>query len=352
MSTKEKVLNELYRNKGIETSGEQLAKICGVSRTAIWKAVNTLRQEGHSITGTTKGGYLLSENANVFSDSLVKEYISSNFPELSECRLECFKEIDSTNTYAKRLLAENGNLRDSLGNLTDAGKKFHKSVVIAESQTAGRGRLGRSFISPLNTGIYITLIYAPEGGVQNPARMTACSAVGVCRAIENVYGVKTSIKWINDIFSENGKKVCGILTEGFTNFESGLIESAIIGIGINICENPSEFPEEVAKVAGAILSENSGNSKRHELAGEVAGQVLKVLEEDPAEIIKEYREKSFLIGHTVQVYPVIGDESKAYKAKVIDVDNNAALVVELENKEQRTLISGEVTLKSENIINS
>ncbi|MCQ2575190.1 MAG: biotin--[acetyl-CoA-carboxylase] ligase [Treponema sp.] len=348
MSTKEKVLENLKANKGMEVSGQQLADYCDVSRAAIWKAVNSLRQEGYEITGSTNGGYILSENSDVFNSEVFGDYLKNNFTSLAEVHYELFSEIDSTNTYAKRLLNECGNLRNFDGTLTSAGKKYHKSIIVAESQTAGRGRLGRNFVSPAKTGIYLTVIFAPEGGITNPPRVTASAPVAVCRAIEKLYGIETSIKWINDIFA-GGKKISGILTEGSANFETRMIESAIIGIGINIVDNPEVFGSEVSKIAGGILTaEDIKDNKisRCALAAEVAGNLIKILEEPVAAVMKEYKEKSFLLGQTIEVHPVIGDEKSVYKAKAVDIDEEASLVVETESGDRRTLISGEVSLKS------
>ena len=367
MTTKEKVLKLLVDAKGQAVSGETLAAECGVSRAAVWKAVNALREAGNSIEGTTNGGYVLSDN-DVFTAELFKETFSSRFPELSDCHIECFKEIDSTNTYAKRILAECGNLRGPDGSLTEAGKKYHCSVIIAESQTAGRGRLGRTFVSPEKTGIYISVIYAPKGGITNPARLTACAAVAICRAIKKVFGdisvltAEPQIKWINDIFVE-GKKVCGILAEGVANFESGMIESAVVGMGINIKKNKTAFEGELADVVGTLEDavtqtspEAAGSISRTRVAAEIAGQVLKIFEEDASSpethkaIIKEYKEASFLLGRELTVYPLIGDEKTAYKATATDIDENAGLIVTLEDGTIKTLNSGEVTLKSSAVL--
>lgn len=367
MTTKEKVLKMLVEAKGQVVSGESLAAECGVSRAAIWKAVNTLRQAGNSIEGTTNGGYVLSDD-DVFTADLFQETFSSRFPELSDCHIECFKEIDSTNTYAKRLLAECGNLRGPDGSLTEAGKKYHCSVIIAESQTAGRGRLGRTFISPEKTGIYISVIYAPQGGITNPARLTACAAVAICRAIKNVFGetsitgFEPQIKWINDIFV-GGKKVCGVLAEGVANFESGMIESAVVGMGINIKKNKTAFEGELADVVGTLedaVTQTSPDApvpslSRTLVAAEIAGQVLKIFEEDTSSpeahkaIIKEYKDASFLLGQELTVYPLIGDEKSSYKATATDIDENAGLIVTLPDGTKRTLSSGEVTLKSSSL---
>lgn len=365
MTTKEKVLKLLVEAKGQAVSGEVLAAECGVSRAAVWKAVKALREAGSTIEGTTNGGYLLVDD-DIFTPELFSETFSARFPDFSECHIECFKEIDSTNTYAKRLLAECGILRDSSGQLTPAGQKYHRAVIVAEKQTAGRGRLGRTFVSPEKTGIYISVIYAPKGGITNPARLTASAAVAICRAIKNVLGrfpegstIEPQIKWINDIFV-GGKKVCGVLAEGVANFESGMIEAAVVGMGINIKKNKTAFKGELADVVGTLEDAlyqaspqaPSPSISRIQLAAEIAGQVLNIFEEDSSSpaahkaIIKEYKEASFLLGQELTVYPLIGDEKSSYKAKATDIDENAGLIVTLKDGSKRTLSSGEVTLKS------
>ncbi|MCR4736388.1 MAG: biotin--[acetyl-CoA-carboxylase] ligase [Treponema sp.] len=361
MTTKEKVLFRLTQaqnsNDDKTISGEKLAEECGLSRAAIWKAVKSLREEGFQIEGSTNGGYFLC-NQDIFTPELFKESLKEDFPEFSDCHSEVFTEIDSTNTYAKRILSDSGNLRNADGSLTQAGEKYHKSIILAESQTAGRGRLGRTFISPAKSGIYLSIIYAPQGGITNPAKLTAFSAVAVCRAIKEIYKIETQIKWINDIYA-GGKKICGILTEGFTNFETGTIESAIIGIGINIRDNPEIFPPEVARIAGSIeaaeLSSKSdatlpanvnSSPSRCKFAAHVAANVLKILEEPLENVMEEYKKASFLIGQNLTVHPIIGNEEKDYKAKAIDIDQNAGLLVELADGSKKTLSSGEVTLSS------
>lgn len=348
MTTKEKVLEILNKNKESAVSGEKLAEVCGVSRAAVWKAVNSLREQGYPIEGTTNGGYILGANADVFSLEHFSAAFDCVYAESKNVHIECFKQIDSTNTYAKRLLSEAGNLRDADGMLTQAGQKFHKSVYVAESQTAGRGRLGRTFYSPEKTGIYLTVVYAPKGGITQPARLTAVSAVAICRVLKKLYKINPQIKWINDIFV-NGKKISGILTEGFTNFETGTIESAIIGIGINISDNPDVFPEDVAKVAGSITGAGHAEAgvSRCQLAAGITAEVLNILEENNADVMKEYKDLSFIIGQTVEVHPIIGDDKSVYSAKAIDIDDEAGLVVQLEDGTTKTLSSGEVSLHKE-----
>lgn len=352
MKTKDKVLELLLNNKNQAVSGEKLAAECEVSRAAIWKAVSSLREMGYEILGTTNGGYLISDSNDLFSKEIFTEYLKKDYPEFSQNFIQCFSEIDSTNTYGKTLLSQAGSLRDSFGNLTEDGKKLANSMIVAELQTKGRGRLGRTFVSPSKTGIYQSVIVAPEGGITQAATLTASSAVAVCRVLKRLYNLEAKIKWINDIFY-NGKKLCGILTEGYANFESRTIEAAIIGIGINVKNNP-DLPEDVAKVAGSIEEclKNENRSiqiNRCELASHICGETLKILQEDISKVMDEYKSYSFLIGKEIIVHPVINQNQKDYKAIVIDINQNAELVVRNEEGSLITLSSGEVSLHSSEI---
>jgi BirA family biotin operon repressor/biotin-[acetyl-CoA-carboxylase] ligase len=342
MTTKQKVFELLSQNKGQVLSGEKLAGECGVSRAAIWKAVKAIREDGFMIEATNNSGYCLcdAQTADVFSKERLSYELAQNFPEYAGSHIECFTTIDSTNTYAKKLLLE-------------SGKNFHHTIIAAESQSAGRGRIGRSFESPAGTGIYLSLIITPKGGITQPAAITASAAVAVCRAIKKLYGVQPAIKWINDIYIENKghlKKCTGILTEGITNFESGQIESAVIGIGVNISPSDQIKKSEAASVAGYITEAAGAGAigtvlpSRCRFIAEIAGQVFGILNESPDKVISEYKKLVFLIGQKITVHPLIGDDKSAYSATAIDIDENAALVVKLEDGSERTLNSGEVTL--------
>lgn len=344
MTTKQKVFQILTENKGSYVSGEKLALECGVSRAAIWKTVRAIRDEGFEIDGSNNNGYTLAgeQTADILTQAVLEYNLGQTFPEFSSSHIECFESIDSTNTYAKKLAAQ------------DAAK-YHEAIIVAQSQTAGRGRIGRSFESPAETGVYLSLIITPKGGITQPAVITASAAVAVCRAIKKLYGVQPAIKWINDIYVQNGgtlKKAVGILTEGITNFESGQIESAVIGIGVNIKPNDKIKKSEAKDIAGFLteapqidggLPPDPAPSRARFIA-EIAGQVFKILDEPLPRVIEEYKSMMFLVGKTLTVYPLIGDEKTAYQAKAIDVDQNAGLVVELEDRTTKVLSSGEVTL--------
>ena len=335
MSTKKRVLEILTSQKAASVSGEVLATECGVSRAAIWKAVKTLRQEGFTIEGTQNGGYSLIQNIqeDVLSQEMLKYTLGQTFPEYADCHIECFRSLDSTNTYAKKLLLE-------------PDKNLHHTIITAEAQTAGRGRIGRTFESPAGTGVYVSLIITPEGGITKPALITTFAAVAVCRAIKNVYGVQTYIKWINDIYVKNNgelKKCTGILTEGITNFETGQIESAVIGIGVNLSPSEQIKKSTAGNIAGYITDGTSGIPRCRFIA-EITGQVFNILNEPVAKVINEYKSQLFLIGKTLTVHPLIGDDKTAYTATAIDIDEEAGLIVKLPDGTEKTLSSGEVTL--------
>ena len=344
MTTKQKVFELLTQNKGSYVSGEKLAQECGVSRAAIWKAVKAIRDEGFVIEGSNNNGYTLADDqtADVLSQVVLEYTLKQTYQELADSHIECFETIDSTNTYAKKLAAQDAS-------------KYHQAIIAAESQTAGRGRIGRTFESPAGTGIYLSLIITPKGGITQPAVITASTAVAVCRAIKKLYGVQPAIKWINDIYVQNDgqlKKAVGILTEGITNFETGQIESAVIGIGVNIKPNAKIKKSEAKDIAGFVtqaprIDDNPKSDtlpSRARFISEIAGQVFKILDEPLPNVIAEYKSLTFLIGKNLTVYPLIGDDKTAYNATAVDIDKNAALIVQLPNGIKETLSSGEVTL--------
>ena len=343
MTTKQKVFEILSKSKGSYVSGEKLAQECGVSRAAIWKAVKAIRDDGFLIEGTNNNGYTLSENqtTDILSQSVLEYTLANVFPEYAQSHIEFFETLDSTNTYAKRLL-------------TQEASSFHHAIIAAQTQTAGRGRIGRTFESPAETGIYVSLIITPKGGITQPAVITASTAVAVCRAIKKLYGVQPAIKWINDIYVQNDgalKKAAGILTEGITNFETGQIESAVIGIGVNIKPSDKIKKSAAKDIAGFLTcapqindAPKNDTPSRARFIAEIAGQVFKILDEPLPDVIAEYKSQMFLFGKTLTVHPLIGDDKSTYEATAIDIDENAGLIVKLADGTTKTLSSGEVTL--------
>lgn len=335
MKTRDAVMNMLAAertNNGF-ISGQQLAAHCGISRQAVWKAVKTLRKKGARIEAVTNKGYCLRTGGGI----LCNDTVAALIPETMHARIFVYESLDSTNAEAKRMCAESCDVHSLDG-----------TVIVAAKQTAGRGRSGRSFFSPDNTGLYLSLIYVPKNGITAPSLLTAMAAVGVCRALIDVYNVECGIKWVNDIFLR-GKKVCGILTEGVTNFETGSIDCVIVGIGINIL--PVELPPDIVAVAGSVLEDKNADSKRNELAASVTTHVLSLYRaNDFSDAMSEYRARSVLMGKKVVVHPAVDKSDIMYEAVVRGITDDAKLVVETADGLVKALESGEVSIGSKSII--
>lgn len=257
-----------------------------------------------------------------------------------------FKKIDSTNAEAlRRIEGESKNGQDFL-------RALDQTVLAADEQSSGRGRLKRPFYSPAKTGVYFTAIYAPQKEIQEPALLTASAAVAVCRSLKEFFGADAKIKWVNDVYLE-GKKVCGILAEGHLG-PDGKIDAAAIGIGINIY--PSDFPAEIAARAGSVLSNNSSQAQnsggahadiRKNLAQDISQKLFDILGDNSKirAALDEYAALSFIVGKEITVLPVIGDENSAYSATVLGIDKKARLLVRLNDGSERALSSGEISIK-------
>ncbi len=244
-----------------------------------------------------------------------------------------YKTLPSTNTFALELLQETYNKKKSINQLD-------KTLVIADIQTAGKGRLNRSFYSP-KSGIYMTLIYVPSEPVTNPAFLTCCAAVAVYNAIKTLFSIELQIKWVNDLYYNN-KKICGILAEGFISPQTKKIEGAVVGIGINL--DTEAFPKELESKAGALNIKSSRKNKKV-LMFQIVQNFYNLIQ-NPQQMLEQYKKQQLLIGKTVLVSPVINDTQKNFTAKVLDISDNAELVVQTDDGTTHFLSSGEVTLHS------
>lgn len=322
MSTRTKLLQLLSDNIGTYVSGQKIGEELQVSRNAIWKAMNQLRSEGYEIESKTSIGYMLKSKENLLTFDSIAGHL--RYP----CELKVFDEVDSTNNIAK-----------------DTEVSMLKPLmVIADRQTAGRGRLGRSFASPSGTGIYMTLALRPTFDLDKALYVTMAVAVAVCHAMEKVAGIRGRIKWVNDIFYQN-KKVCGILTEAQSNFETGKIDKLIIGIGVNCF--PGSLPEELKDIAGP-LAQSPDAFSRGQLAAEIFNETMDMLKDlESKAFLREYRSKCFILGKNIYVHPNL--DKKSIRARAIDIDENGGLVVEyMEGRKIRqmeTLTTGEVSIR-------
>jgi len=234
---------------------------------------------------------------------------------------------DSTNLRAK-LAAEEG---------ASSGL-----CIIAEEQTAGRGRLGRSFLSPAQNGIYMSILLRPEAEIEQTVLITAATAVCVARAIEQVAECRVSIKWVNDLFIRQ-KKVCGILTEAAVLPNSKKLSYAIVGIGINLSDDG--IPEEIREIAGGIVPTGAPRPSRERLIAEILNQLEALLSDfRPERFLSEYRDRSNLIGKSVSI---IQNNIPIESGVAVDIDDDARLVVRLDSGELKHLSSGEISCRTE-----
>lgn len=318
MSLKTDILKILEQNTNIYLSGQDLAKSFDVSRNAVWKAINQLKDEGYIINSIPNRGYCLSCESDVISEESIYNSLSDNAKGL---KIFYHKTIDSTNNEAKRMIA-NG-FKDI-------------ALIIANEQTSGRGRLGRSFYSPQNTGIYMSFIFHPDLDLSDAVSVTTATSVAVVRAIENLTNLKPQIKWVNDIYI-NDKKACGILTEAVMSFEAGSAHSIVIGIGINT--TTVSFPTEIENIATSL---NFSGLSRNKLISAIADEMIEICADlTDKSYIKEYRERSMIIGKNIDFYK----NNIKYNGIAEDVDNNGGLIVRLPDGSIETLQSGEVTVR-------
>lgn len=322
MTLKEQVLTCLEKSRMQSISGEQLAEKFNVSRSAVWKAINALRNEGYDIEAVTNRGYRLSDKEDKISVAGIAAYADYIDPE----NVFVFDEVDSTNNKARAMALE--------------GAK-HGTVVFAERQTSGRGRLGRTFTSPPGAGIYMSVILRPSADLGKAMLITTAAAVAVCRAVRNVTGADAGIKWVNDIYI-GGKKICGILTEAMTDFESGGLESVIVGIGINFKKSEESYPDDVLERITWIYSENEPVVSRNQLAAAVMDELLHLCDNlDDRLFLEYYRKYAVMLDN--DVICIRGNER--WNAHTVDIDDMGGLIIRMPDGKQQTLSSGEISIR-------
>lgn len=323
MSTKDTVLALFEKNRGLYISGEKIAEELGITRTAVWKAVKILQKEGYEITAVTNRGYCLDKDSDVLSARGIKSHLS----ERCEClRPEVFVSVDSTNNVCLKK--------------AKAGES-EGYVAVAGAQTAGRGRRGRAFYSPADSGLYMSILLHPEGYSSTQIlRLTTAAAVAVSGAIEELSGKKADIKWVNDIFVD-GRKVCGILSEAVCSVPDGKLEYVIVGIGINAYAPAGGFPAEIKETAGCVFDEAAVGLKDR-LAAEVLNRFMACYNDLLGDYCyDEYRSRSLVIDKDVMVLK----ESRAVKAHVLDLDKDFGLMVRYADGSEEVLRSGEISIR-------
>ena len=320
MNTKSNVLAYLIENMEENISGEKIASELNISRTAIWQAINKLKEIGHNIESNGNKGYRYIKS-DIISEEGIRHYFSGKNKDIT---IKYFDEIDSTNKQAK----------------IDAPTiKDERTIYVTGHQTGGYGRFSRSFVGEKGGGIYISIILKPSKALDVIPLITIKTAVAAKKAIDKLARTEVKIKWINDLFL-NDKKISGILTEGVTDYESGNISTIIIGIGINFYIE--KFPSELKEIAGSIFDKKPDDITKNQLIGEFINNFFTLYDEqDNKKIIDEYREGLFVLEKEV----VFVKNNEEYKGIAKDVTENGELIVETKDKEKMILNSGEISIK-------
>lgn len=321
MGTKEQLLRLLEDNRERYVSGAAMAQAIGVSRNAVWKTVEALRAEGYAIDAVTNKGYALSQENDLLSPQGIERFLPPDHPFSIVVR----KRVDSTNSEARRRAAEGAP---------------EGTVIVAEEQTAGKGRPGKTFFSPATTGLYLSIVLRPALAADRGQFLTCAAAVAGAQAIEQVTGKEALIKWVNDIYCD-GRKVAGILTEGMVDMESGRFEHAVLGIGVNVKPPAEGFPLDISEVAGSVLDDHTG-AVRCELAAAILARFWNLYRHvADASFYDEYRRRCFLLGQPL----VVRQGSSRVRARAVDLTHDFKLVVELPDKTRRELPYGEVSAR-------
>ena len=323
MTTKEKLLALLENSKGTFFSGEEIARTLQVSRAAVWKAVNALREDGYTIDAATNKGYRLSPDSDILSPQGIRRFLK---PEYRDLDLTVLPTAPSTNA----LVREKANQGRPEG-----------CVIVACEQTDGRGRYGRQFFSPVDSGVYLSLLLRPTAySPQQATCLTAAAAAAMCQAIEAVTGQQPGIKWVNDIFL-HGKKVCGILTEAAVGLETGTLNYMVLGAGVNLYPPAEGFPEEIQSIAGSVL-ERSCPEAKNRLVGEFLNRFWDFYSHPECRAyLEDYRARSLAIGRNVTVLSA----GKAVSAYAYGIDDDFRLLVRYENGDTEALSYGEIRIQ-------
>lgn len=325
--SRETVLALLRAGEGAYLSGEELSRRLGLSRTAVWKAVDALRREGYGIEARAGLGYRLTETPDALTEPEIRSFLGRTAVVGRELR--CFEEIDSTNTYAKRIA------------LTGAADG---TVVIADCQTAGRGRMDRTFQSPKGRGIYLSALLRPDLPPERLLPVTALAGVAVCAAVERTCGVRPGLKWPNDPVL-GSKKLCGILTELSLEAETGRVQSLVLGIGVNVSQTREDFSPDVAEMATSLTMALGHPVSRPALAAALIGELDQLYDAlkagDLSEYLAAYRRDCVNLGRTVQLLSPEGRET----VTAVGIDREFGLVVRGADGAERTVRSGEVSVR-------
>lgn len=325
---REAILGVLRERAGAFVSGEELARLMGVSRTAVHKHMAALRAEGYRIESVPRLGHRLLAAPDRVTPA----------------------EIRSGLTTA--VLGHQIEYRESLASTNELAKQFARAgapeglLVIAEEQTGGKGRLGRTWASPPGVGVWMSVVLRPALPPYEAARLTLCAAVAVAAAVRTVAGVPAGIKWPNDLVVDGFQKLCGILTEMEADWDR--VNFAVVGVGINVNTPPAAFPPELQGKATSLLAAGGQPVARAALVQAVLAGLEEAYRQTLAghfdRVLDRWRAFNVTLGRDVRILPVAPDQPEL-TGVAEDVDADGALVVRLPGGEVRRVVAGEVSLR-------
>lgn len=321
---KKEILKLLLDKEGQFISGEEISNDFNVSRTAIWKQIKTLKEAGYVIDSSPRQGYRLVEKPDIILPEEIGIYLDTR---IIGRKAYVYDSLDSTNEMAKKMASQG----------IEEG-----TVIVAERQLSGKGRMGRLWVSEPGTGIWFSVVFRPEIKPQYAARLTFVIAVAVCKALRRSTGLPIMIKWPNDLLLEK-KKICGILTE--LSAEIDQINYIVAGIGININHDKEEFPPEIRATAGSLFSISGQKYRRAELLVEIMKdleeQYLMLLDDEFPRILDSWRCMSCTLGDEVYV----SSREEQFFGIALDVNEEGHLLVKTEDGQIKQVMAGDVSLR-------
>ena len=322
-----KTIVELLKNAGENfISGESIAGKLGISRTAVWKHIRKLRENGYEIISRERHGYKLKDAPDLLLPSEIQIGLDTK---IIGAEMDYHPSVDSTNRVAKAL-AYHGAVEGT--------------IVVAEEQTGGKGRLERNYFSPRGKGIWFSVILRPNLLPKDAPKCTLMAAVAVAEAMER-FKLKPAIKWPNDLMFD-GRKLVGILTE--MTGEIGKITYIVIGVGINVNIRRDEFPAELQPIATSLLEMNGGEPiPRVKFFRAVLEEFDKIYREVTASgfdnVLNRWRKFNVTLGKVVRVIAA-GEGGETFSGKAVDINADGALVVETADG-LRTVYAGDVSIR-------
>ena len=322
-ATKTKLLKWLKKNQHHWVSGEEISKYLGISRAAIWKQINNLKNEGYIIQSASKKGYRLEQATELLLPDKVQEHLQTRI--MGRPKIVYLKETDSTNLLAKSLASQGA---------------AEGTLILAETQTAGRGRMSRTWFSPPEQNIYASIILRPPIIPSQAPQITLMTAVAAAKTLKNNAQLNARIKWPNDILI-HGKKIAGILTEISTDMD--MINYVIVGLGMNINTAESDLPPEIKDIATSVLIQNDRPFSRVKLLCaflknfEIAYEQL--TKEGFTPVMDQWRQMSDIIGRKVLVDVI----NSKFKGVVESVDHDGVLNIKDDQGQMKRVFSGDVT---------